>query len=282
MKRFNLESITIESGQITVGWIIDGENNFSSSSPSDGISDEATPKPTRTIDLTLKVDEMMEGPGFIGIGFNKQIMNDAEIWYCWINEEEYEKLIQSNESLDDECPSPSTISSVVPMFKCCLTQGGLHVLGGCSNPQDDDVYYGLEVVDWCLSAASASVTIRAPVCNGENNDSNDNDSDQPALPAMEVSNHLSGKPKQGRRQNCFQITSSTDFIVAYNPFSASRTHGYYRRTQSQVNLYAGILTQSVGETADEGLIATHGVFMLVAWMLIAPWAVYVSFSHERW
>ena len=78
------------------------------------------------------------------------------------------------------------------------------------------------------------------------------------------------------QRDCFQLSPAKDFIVAYNPRAQGRTHGFQRRTHSQVDLFAGVLTQSEGGTADEGLIATHAIFMLVAWLLFAPWAIFVG------
>ena len=132
------------------------------------------------------------------------------------------------------------------MFSCCIAPGGLHYVNECSNQETNPNHYDLEVVDWCLSETSSSVTVRAPAC-AENN---------------------------AEDKNCFRLGKS-DFIVAYNPLSQDRPHGYQRRTSGQVDLNAGVLTQREAETADEGLIATHAVFMLIAWMLFAPWAIFV-------
>ena len=70
-----------------------------------------------------------------------------------------------------------------------------------------------------------------------------------------------------------------DFIVAYNTLLSNRPHGYQRRTNAQVDLNAGVLTQSEAGIADDGLIATHGAFMLVGWLLLAPWGVFVRACH---
>ena len=209
--------------------------------------------------MTLMAREMMEGPGFIGIGFGEQVMNGAEMWWCWVIEEQFNIFLIDLEGEDEECPSTNSVPKTTPMFACCLAEGGLHVIGDCSTPEDN-VHYELEVMDWCLSESSSSVTIRAPVCNDD----------------FTLDEHGSQQQPTSTKRNCFQLSTSADFIVAYNPLSGSRTHGYYRRTTSQVNLFAGILTQAESGTADEGLVATHGVFMLIAWMLAAPWAIYIA------
>jgi hypothetical protein len=67
-----------------------------------------------------------------------------------------------------------------------------------------------------------------------------------------------------------------DFIVSYNPMALNRPHGYQRRTSAQVDLIAGALTQRESLVTDTGLLATHGVFMLVAWMIAAPLGIFVS------
>ena len=76
------------------------------------------------------------------------------------------------------------------------------------------------------------------------------------------------------------VPTKMDFIVAFN-LNAIVNHGYMKRTSAQVDLNAGFLTESEAPIADEGLIATHAVFMLIAWMLVAPASVFVSTEYMR-
>lgn len=43
-----------------------------------------------SIEILLSVQERMEGPGFIGIGWNSQQMKSAEIWFCQVDEEVFD------------------------------------------------------------------------------------------------------------------------------------------------------------------------------------------------
>jgi hypothetical protein len=211
----------------------------------------------RTIEIALMANEKMDGPGFMGIGWGKQEMNGAEIWLCRVNTDAFSS--QSNKCPSLESDQPSFVGDTSnPMFRCCVAPGGVHTVYGCA-VLGDDVFYELELVDWCLSPKTSSITVRAPVCSDQ-----DDQSDP--------------------QRNCFRLSSTPegkiDFSVAYNPLAQNRPHGYQRRTAAQVDLNAGILTQSETQTSDTGLIATHGIFMLVSWMFCAPWAIFVSYLDE--
>jgi len=217
-----------------------------------------------TIDVTLRALEEMEEPGYIGIGWGKQVMNGANIWFCTINEDAF----YAHGDLPDKCPTTNRKTGTgtpdgPAMFSCCLAPGTNHKAPVCSQ-STDDLYYELEVLDWCLTPTESSVTIRAPLCSGDDDNSS----------------NANGEGANQKQKNCFGTSSSPDgkmdFIVSYNPMSSTRPHGYQRRTSAQVDLMAGVLTESEVSTADSGLIATHGVFMLIGWMLVAPWAVFVS------
>ena len=142
------------------------------------------------------------------------------------------------------------------MFSCCVAEGGTHVMPVCS-ADTAPVYYPLTVVDWCLTETDSMVTVTAPVCE-----------------------ETATVPNSQGVVDCFRTTSKVngdmDFIVAYNPRLASRGHGYQMRTAAAANLESGRQTLSEVPTADEGLIATHAVFMLFGWMVFAPAAVFVS------
>jgi hypothetical protein len=108
-------------------------------------------------------------------------------------------------------------------------------------------------IDACLSDTMSTVRVKAPLCDARETDQD------------------SGKVK------CFKLTpdSKMDFIVAYNPLSPIRSHGYQRRTGAQVDLSGGILTQIETGTVDSGMIATHGIFMLLGWLFLAPWGIFI-------
>jgi len=150
------------------------------------------------------------------------------------------------------------------VISCCLAPGENHEVPVCLEP-GDDLHYPLEVVDWCFSRDRSSVTIRALTC-----------------PSNQENNTLGGNSSTAHDDNgsgCFEMQSTPDgkidVMVAYNPLSSSRPHGYQRRTGAQIDLRAGILTRSEAPTVGRGLIATHGVFMLVGWVVLAPLGVYV-------
>ena len=206
------------------------------------------------IDVIVTANEKMEDPGFIGVGWGAQVMNGAEIWFCTVSDDVFYSDV-------DLCPKKHNtermLSAGKPAFSCCLAAGN-HALA-CRN-SGDDTYYELEVIDWCLSKEVSSVTVRAPICRDQENQSR-------------------------ARRNCFLLSSTPDgqmdFIIAYNPLSRYRSHGYQRRTAAQVDLRAGSLTQSEAEVADTGLIATHGAFMLFGWMICAPWGIFVSHTKQN-
>lgn len=239
---FNMFGIFLPRGDFQLAWQVADEKDL----------------PDKTIDVTLSITEEMEGPGYLGIGWEKSVMNGAQIWFCTVNEE----VRKSLEPLPTECDElPKAIignSSFAQesAFTCCLAPGTHHNKPECSDPSNDP-FYELEVVDWCLSATSSSVTVRATVCGDDETDS-----------------AVDSEPAR----NCFRMAGESgelDFIVAYNTIANSRPHGYQRRTNAQVNLEEGILTEGESATADDGLIATHGAFMLIGWMLLAPWGVFV-------
>jgi hypothetical protein len=236
-------------GRFVLGWNVDDPSATDRNLP---------PGEGRTIEIVLTANEKMGGPGFIGIGWGKQEMKGAEIWFCRVDSEAFDDS-QSNKCTSIESDQPdSSDDTSKPMFTCCVAPGGLHRIDGCAG-LDDDVFYELELVNWCLSPESSSITVRAPVCSIQ---------DDPSDP----------------QRNCFRLSSTSegnmDFIVAHNPDAQDRPHGFQRRTAAQVNLIAGILTQTETQIADTGLIATHGVFMLVSWMLCAPWSIFVSCLDE--
>ena len=267
-----------QSGKMKLSWQV-GQSSAQMTTSKTSIPPPAT---SRSITVTMQVQEEMENPGFIGVGWRKQVMLNAEIWFCQVNDDVFygtasEEGISTADDDDDKggnvmCPEEdedesATATSNKAMFSCCLRRGGNQQLNRCSQDDSDQVYYELEVVTWCLTSTSSSVTIRAPVCD-ENDDDNDEQQQQP---------HASRT-----RRDCFLLSSTADgkmdFIIAYNPLSKVRSHGYQRRTFAQVDLITsgGGLTQSEASVADTGLIATHGTFMLLGWMVLAPWGVFVS------
>ena len=174
------------------------------------------------------------------------------MWFCSINSDAYY-------TASTECFTGDIESNEPPMFSCCLAIGGFHVAPQCSKPSHGPVYYNLQVMDWCVSSEGTThVTVRAPACTEEE----------------ESTSILSNQ------RSCFKLSSTADgkmdFIAAFQPEDKSRPHGYQRRTSAQVDLVAGMLTANESETSDAGLIATHGVFMLIAFMVVAPLGIFVS------
>lgn len=226
----------------------------------------------RSIEVTLSFLEEMEEPGYIGIGWGKQEMRGAHIWFCTVNDDAF--AAAKGRGMPESCSATgdtqqivggvpvlgdnaTSVSNGADLVSCCLAIGTLHNAPQCASPSDA-VFYSLEVTGACVSRTMTSVTLRAQVCIDDDAAEGNRDSDN---------------------QTCFRTTSTSDgrmdYIVAYNPLSQLRPHGYQRRTSSQLDLNAGIATQTETDTVDSGLIATHGIFMLVGWLFIAPWAVFI-------
>lgn len=220
--------------------------------------DETDPVQT-TIDVTLSIQEPMEGPGYLGIGWEELAMKGAHIWFCTVDNDS----LQAYLPLPSDCTAPNA-TSPSPMFSCCLAPGTYHEKPLCSK-SSDDLFYSLEITDWCISSETSSVTVRAPVCNNDETVAIDSGSE---------------------KRNCFRTVSTEDgamdFIVAYNRVANSRPHGYQRRTNAQIDLTAGVFTQEEASTADDGLIATHGAFMLFGWLGLAPWGVFIVRYMKTW
>lgn len=208
------------------------------------------PGQNRQIDVTLRMNEQMAGPGFLGVGWGSQKMRGAEIWFCTIKEE----FLDTYDGFAEACSESYRQDDTADMFSCCLAPGTQHAAPICAD-SSNPIFYELEVVDWCLQNDQSLVTVRAPVCDDNYNDI-------------------------GEGRTCFRLYSTEDrkmdFILAYNPLAQNRPHGYQRRTAAQVDLIAGVLTQAETQIADDGLIATHAIFMLLSWMILAPAGVYVS------
>jgi len=200
--------------------------------------DDDNSGPTRTIEVTLTANEGFDGAGFMGIGWRARTMNGAEIWFCRINPENF--VVTPGSCVGERQTEPQA-------FSCCVARGG-NVVPQCLE-ENDQSYYPLQVIDWCLDEEESSVKIRTDVCFGEQ-----------------------------KTSNCFEPSSNgdgtIDMIVAYNP-SRVRPHGFQRRTSTVVDLKAGILTAEETAIAQEGLIAYHAITMLVFWMFLAPIGIYI-------
>lgn len=205
-----------------------------------------------SIDVTMAVNDAMDGPGFIGVGWRKRQMQGAHIWWCTIDADVFDTQDEPDTcSLDP----PGDTTQERHVFSCCLSVGGLHFIPPCLE-ETDPIFYPLEVISSCASGENTVVKLRIPACSD------------------------SAEVEDSSTRRCFDMSSepdgSIDFIVSYNLLAPNRPHGFQRRTSAQMNLRAGTLTEAEAGTADDGLIATHGVFMLFAWMILAPWAIFVS------
>lgn len=197
----------------------------------------------RSIDLTLTANEFMEGAGFLGVGWRSRAMNGADIWFCRVNPTEYGQFPR---------PFPGNCDArlaIPEMFSCCVARGS-NVVPSCLNP-DSSGFYELEILSWCLSTGSASVTVRASVCDDDEGNN-----------------------------GCFELGSNEDgtidVIAAFNPSAQNTPHGFQRRTSSVVDLKAGILTAAESALADDGLIAYHAVTMMTFWMILAPIGIFIA------
>ena len=230
------------SGDITMSWVIEhpkqDRKNLAKRRRLQANSGDAEALES-TIELTLSAHVQMEGPGFLGIGWRSRKMAGAEIWFCTLNPNLFGQGFTNN--CDDRQTSPSN------MFSCCVAHGA-NVKPTCLSPTDSR-YYELDVLNWCLSSEESSVTVKALVCDEEI-----------TTGCFEISSHADG---------------TMDMIVSYNPNEQNRPHGFQRRTSTVVDLQAGIMTASEEGVADTGLIAYHGITMLVFWMFMAPAGIYI-------
>ena len=176
-------------------------------------------------------------------------MRGAEIWVCRVLKDAWDDVEDSGIS---DCSDGLDITAQAPLM-CCVAPGTGHTQPRCAT-SDDEVFYELEIINWCLTPTSAAVTLRAPACD-------------------DTVGQMNGTI------DCFRLSSTEDnlmdFITAFNPNSAT-VHGFMRRTSAQLNFFDGMLTQGEAPVVEQGLIATHGLFMLFGWMIMAPLAVFVS------
>jgi hypothetical protein len=247
LSKLTFMCFVICSGAFSLGWVIDVPSLADT---------QLEPDLGSTIEVTLIANDRMNAPGYLAVGWRSQVMKGAEIWWCTVDIDAYAAL----ETFPALCDVENKVDFQQKMFSCCVAPGELHVQPVCSD-ENDAVHYELTVVDWCLTPESSRVVVNAPVCDDDDDAESSDD-----------------------KVNCFRTTSNTngemDFIVAYNP-NRIGNHGYQMRTAAAVDLSAGILTQSEAHVADTGLIATHAMFMLFAWCVLTPMAIFVSLYQTR-
>ena len=186
--------------------------------------------------MTLKVHEFIDG-GYIGIGWGSQLMRDAKMWFC---EAKY---------VDDISSSCSEYSNVANSdhasdFTCCVAETKTRAKPMCSEQEQS---YHLEIVNSCISQQESFVTIRAPLCE-------------------------TGSEEKDR---CFNINEGEiEFIAAYNP-NGIGSHGFSRRTMGSLDLNTGFGASAASSASNGGLFALHGGMMLIAWLILAPAAIWI-------
>eukprot|EP00980_Cylindrotheca_fusiformis_P016407 scaffold4891_cov140-Cylindrotheca_fusiformis.AAC.4 len=240
MCRFHQSNLTrlLRSGEMSMTWTI--ENAPQSNDPDEGEDEETL----RSMEMTVTAHHVMDGAGFLGIGWRARFMFGADIWFCRVNPSEFGAFPRP---FPDSCD----VRQAAPeMFLCCVATG-VNVVPTCREPNDPG-FYELNVLSWCLSTSEASVTLRTAVCNDDDEEKN----------------------------GCFELASNIDgtidVIAAFNPSAQNTPHGFQRRTSSVVDLKAGILTAPESGVADTGLIAYHAVTMMVFWMFLAPMGIYIA------
>uniref|UniRef100_A0A7S1B5D1 Cytochrome b5 heme-binding domain-containing protein n=1 Tax=Corethron hystrix TaxID=216773 RepID=A0A7S1B5D1_9STRA len=200
-------------------------------------------KTTNELEITLHLKEAMIGNGFLGVGMGKQVMRDAEIWFCTVESKTSESSFSSicNSQEDDR------------IFSCCLTKGHGHHAPICINSRIGGMHYELDVIESCLLENSSSVKFRVPLCPSGSTGS----------------------------QKCFDLdkfkigeSKTVDFITAYNNMDKTRTHGPSRRAPGTINLYDASLSTSES-TNTKMFFLVHGLFMLVAWLLLVPTGIFI-------
>eukprot|EP00581_Thalassiosira_minuscula_P007700 CAMPEP_0183709744 /NCGR_PEP_ID=MMETSP0737-20130205/5727_1 /TAXON_ID=385413 /ORGANISM="Thalassiosira miniscula, Strain CCMP1093" /LENGTH=1527 /DNA_ID=CAMNT_0025937921 /DNA_START=98 /DNA_END=4681 /DNA_ORIENTATION=+ len=188
------------------------------------------------IDFTMFSDE--EILGYVGLGWRSSTMKGAEIWFCESKDE--------SKHIDGVCsgeksPPEKPLENPGP-FSCCVAQGYSHV-----RPECEGQNY-LSVLDSCVSKndGGSYVMVRAKLCSTAND------------------------------SNCFYDNGDDlEFIAAYNPDDASAAHGFSRRQGGSTNLVTGTAATCSDDSAQAGLFALHGATLLIAWLVLAPIAIYV-------
>mmetsp|Transcript_5046 Transcript_5046/g.9859 ORF Transcript_5046/g.9859 Transcript_5046/m.9859 type:complete len:835 (-) Transcript_5046:1660-4164(-) len=191
------------------------------------------------IDFTMRTPEMIGG-GYIGIGWGSRAMKGAEIWFCQSNA----TFVPFGDSCfgDDDITPREKVSDDPSPFSCCVAQGENH-----ARPKCDGQDY-LRVVDSCASNKGSYVRVHARLCKSS-----------------------------GEGKNCFSANSDdVDFIAAYNPDDSNAAHGFSRRTGGVTNIALGTAASCSDDSAQAGLFALHGATLLVAWLILAPVAIYVA------
>jgi hypothetical protein len=189
------------------------------------------------IDFTMTLPDQMINGGYIGLGWGSNIMKGAEMWMCL-------SIKSDGSSTCDNETAWETVSNDPGPFSCCVVDGERHIAPDCSKSTQDY----LTVLSSCSSGMGSYVSVRARVCPGNDN-----------------------------RRDCFVHEGNKQFIAAFNPDSATLAHGFSRRQAGSINLVSGgaAATCSNSDSARAGLFALHGTMLLIAWLVLAPIAIYV-------
>ena len=103
-----------------------------------------------SINMTLHVNKAFDG-GFIGIGWDSELMLDAEIWFCNAS-----KTVDPRLSCNEIVPENNQEDTE---FTCCVAEAKSRARPTCEKDT-----YKLEVVESCISGDEAFVKVRAPLC----------------------------------------------------------------------------------------------------------------------
>ena len=194
------------------------------------------------IDFTMIAPDRRVSGGYIGLGWKSNIMKGAEIWFCVSRMSDKD----DDETCDlDETP-PDKPSGDRGPFSCCVADGERHVAPDCDRTTRENY---LMVLNSCASGKRSYVTVRARLCPSHSSEE--------------------------ERRDCFSHGGDMQFIAAYNPDDADVAHGFSRRNAGSANLAIGNVSTCSDDSAKAGLFALHGAVLLVAWLLLAPIAMYV-------
>ena len=188
------------------------------------------------IDFTMTMPDQRINGGYIGLGWNANTMKGAEIWMC--------VSLKSDGSLSCDSEAARETQSGDPGFSCCVADGERHIAPDCKSTRNY-----LTVLDSCSSGMGSYITVQARLCQGND-----------------------------KRRDCFAHAGDKQFIVAYNPDDATLAHGFSRRQAGSTNLVSGVAhtaTCTSSDAARAGLFALHGAMLLIAWLVLAPVAIYV-------
>uniref|UniRef100_A0A7S1FVP3 Cytochrome b5 heme-binding domain-containing protein n=1 Tax=Corethron hystrix TaxID=216773 RepID=A0A7S1FVP3_9STRA len=198
----------------------------------------------KDLQITLLLNKEMTGNGYIGMGVGRIVMDDSTIWFCAV------KRTTPKPSFSNDCPLEEDHTG--RFFDCCAAKGHGHSVECIDASKEGKKFYMLNVIESCIMKEKATVTFIVPLCTA--------------------------KEKGKDLKNCYDLVLNDeeiiDFIAAYNYLDQSRTHGPSRRSSGTIHLENPTRSNTVS-VQKQSFFIVHGVFMLVAWLLLVPGGIFI-------